>query len=307
MKQFLFLSIVLFVVAYPGDLQASSASSSSDALKPYYEDKWPDNPNDLIDDWHDLEGLLASWEIEYAEYINEIKELRSEHGKVEDMDELIHEYKRNLGNLEGKLIAMRSDSIQLKKDDGFGTSDSVKEAYSNLMVYMRLQTKQIDDLVNEIDKVQDKRDDLATAISKSDQLQESIKKGKSLSSKMKLNIQQGVSRENKDFLIRVVLGSLFGLVVLGLIIGFFNLIRKKENKDIASAIFAGPSGIQFITLFLLVMALTIFGLTKVLDGKELAALLGSISGYILGRGLSRGNAAPVPEKNNGESENNSSS
>ena len=50
------------------------------------------------------------------------------------------------------------------------------------------------------------------------------------------------------------------------------------------AIFTGESGIQFVTLFSLVIAIILFGVLKILEGKELAALLGGLSGYILGRG-----------------------
>ena len=42
-------------------------------------------------------------------------------------------------------------------------------------------------------------------------------------------------------------------------------------------------GIQFITLFALVIAIILFGITGILEGKELSALLGGLSGYILGR------------------------
>ncbi len=40
----------------------------------------------------------------------------------------------------------------------------------------------------------------------------------------------------------------------------------------------GQSGIQFLTLFSLVIAIILFGI----KGKELAALLGGLSGYIFG-------------------------
>ena len=48
-------------------------------------------------------------------------------------------------------------------------------------------------------------------------------------------------------------------------------------------IFRNDRGLQFITLFSLVIAITMFGLLNILEGKELSALLGGLSGYILGR------------------------
>ncbi|MBW2739630.1 MAG: hypothetical protein JRE64_12460 [Deltaproteobacteria bacterium] len=71
--------------------------------------------------------------------------------------------------------------------------------------------------------------------------------------------------------------SLVGLVILG----FFIISAIDEN--VRRAIFSSQSGIQFITLFSLVIAIILFGITDTLGGKELSALLGGISGYILGR------------------------
>jgi len=71
-----------------------------------------------------------------------------------------------------------------------------------------------------------------------------------------------------------------GLIAI-VIVGFF-LISWLDDK-IRQAIFSGQAGIQFLTLFSLVIAIILFGITGILEGKELAALLGGLSGYILGR------------------------
>jgi hypothetical protein len=71
-------------------------------------------------------------------------------------------------------------------------------------------------------------------------------------------------------------------VLIGLvIIGFFYL--SYVDAAIRRAIFSGETGIQFLTLFSLVIAIILFGITSILQDKELAALLGGLSGYILGR------------------------
>lgn len=71
--------------------------------------------------------------------------------------------------------------------------------------------------------------------------------------------------------------ALIGLVI----IGFFLL--SWVDPTIRQAIFSGETGIQFLTLFSLVIAIILFGITGILQDKELAALLGGLSGYILGR------------------------
>ncbi|WKA25680.1 hypothetical protein [Bradyrhizobium roseum] len=74
---------------------------------------------------------------------------------------------------------------------------------------------------------------------------------------------------------------IFAILVGAVIIGFFGVAFR--SPKVQEAIFTGESGIQFITLFSLVIAIILFGVLKILEGKELAALLGGLSGYILGR------------------------
>lgn len=79
------------------------------------------------------------------------------------------------------------------------------------------------------------------------------------------------------------------LVVVG---GFFFIAYRKDG--IAAKIFGGEMGMQFVTLFLIVIAIILFGIMGTLEGRELAALLGGLSGYILGKtGVTReGPASP---------------
>jgi len=83
-----------------------------------------------------------------------------------------------------------------------------------------------------------------------------------------------------------VFAGLIGAVILG----FFVLAFRDEVMR--RAIFSGETGIQFLTLFSVVIAIILFGIINILEGKELAALLGGLSGYILGRTSQKGAAAP---------------
>jgi len=85
-----------------------------------------------------------------------------------------------------------------------------------------------------------------------------------------------------------VYAVLIGIVILG----FFALSWK--DASLRDRIFAGQGGIQFLTLFSLVIAIILFGIIGILEGKELAALLGGLSGYILGRSSPDGPAPPSP-------------
>jgi hypothetical protein len=86
------------------------------------------------------------------------------------------------------------------------------------------------------------------------------------------------SRDESWF--RLEMGAGFLILVTLLIVCFFIFASRSGSiKDILS----NDRGLQFITLFSLVIAITLFGLLNILESKELAALLGGLSGYILGR------------------------
>jgi len=82
----------------------------------------------------------------------------------------------------------------------------------------------------------------------------------------------------------------FAGLIAFVIIGFFVLAFRDEIMR--RAIFSGETGIQFLTLFSVVIAIILFGIINILEGKELAALLGGLSGYILGR-TSQKSATPA--------------
>jgi len=86
--------------------------------------------------------------------------------------------------------------------------------------------------------------------------------------------------------------SLYFAIIVAMVIAGFFVIAGYDEK-VRQEIFAGQAGIQFITLFSLVIAIILFGITGVLEGKELAALLGGLAGYILGR--SGVTPAPAPQ------------
>ncbi|MEM6265133.1 MAG: hypothetical protein AAGI38_21675 [Bacteroidota bacterium] len=80
---------------------------------------------------------------------------------------------------------------------------------------------------------------------------------------------------------RLWMSVTFSVLVALVIAGFFLIVVKKEN--ISADIFSGEKGIQFITLFLIIIAVILFGIMGILESRELSALLGALSGYILGR------------------------
>jgi hypothetical protein len=84
---------------------------------------------------------------------------------------------------------------------------------------------------------------------------------------------------------KLEMSIIFAVLVAAVIAGFFTIAFQDER--VRHQIFAGQAGIQFVTLFSLVIAIILFGIIEILEGRELAALLGGLSGYILGRSTTR--------------------
>lgn len=82
-------------------------------------------------------------------------------------------------------------------------------------------------------------------------------------------------------------------VLIAIVVGGFYLIAWRKD-GIAAKIFGGEMGMQFVTLFLIVIAIILFGIMGTLEGRELAALLGGLSGYILGKASAKTDAAANP-------------
>jgi len=71
---------------------------------------------------------------------------------------------------------------------------------------------------------------------------------------------------------RLWMGGGFLVLVLVLIVCFFVVGSRSGSMR---EIFTNDRGLQFVTLFSLVIAITMFGLLNILEGKELSALLGA--------------------------------
>jgi hypothetical protein len=109
-------------------------------------------------------------------------------------------------------------------------------------------------------------------------------KGPQLAAKKRLAAQiqaKIASILNPEQEFKRTMSKTFALLIGCVIVGFF--ILAGIDPALREKVFGGQAGMQFLTLFSLVIAIILFGITGVLEGKELSALLGGLSGYILGR------------------------
>ncbi|GHT26749.1 hypothetical protein FACS189432_01760 [Bacteroidia bacterium] len=86
---------------------------------------------------------------------------------------------------------------------------------------------------------------------------------------------------NQDF--RIWISLTFSGLIAVLLLAFFFIIFKRSDANLSQLLLSG-AGLQFITVFILIIAIILFGILNVLGGSELAAILSGISGYVLGKG-----------------------
>lgn len=114
-------------------------------------------------------------------------------------------------------------------------------------------------------------------------LNEELSKAKDEHSNVENRINELLSIEIAQQNFKKAISMTFAALVALVIVGFFCIAAY--DPKVRQTIFSGQAGIQFLTLFSLVIAIILFGITDILGGKELSALLGGISGYILGRSV----------------------
>jgi hypothetical protein len=117
-------------------------------------------------------------------------------------------------------------------------------------------------------------------------------------------IDEALRPESEDQAFRTQMSIVFASLIGVLLIIFFLLIFMRGNKHIAKDLLS-ELGLQFITLFVLIIAVILFGILDILKGSELAAILAGISGYILGSKSSRPrDLRDLPQEENAEGKTN---
>jgi hypothetical protein len=180
----------------------------------------------------------------------------------------------------GDAISKREEMKRLKTANK--PSDEIEKTIVQAMGYAHVAETNIEDL--------DKQLDL-----KNNNLAEKQKRKTAIDDE--LNQRANIVGPQQKFKLNMSL--IFALLVGLVILGFFAVAFRDEQ--VRREIFSGQAGIQFVTLFSLVIAIILFGIIDILEGKELAALLGGLSGYILGRSTSGASARPKPDGEGGGS------
>jgi hypothetical protein len=96
-------------------------------------------------------------------------------------------------------------------------------------------------------------------------------------------IDNALAPEYQSQKFRTLVSAFFALLIGIMIVAFFATIYKKAGDSVGTLLLS-DGGLQFVTIFVLIIAIILFGILNILEGRELAAILSGIAGYILGRG-----------------------
>ncbi len=95
-------------------------------------------------------------------------------------------------------------------------------------------------------------------------------------------IDEAISPERAHENFKETMSAVFAGLITILIVAFFGIIYAKPEAKITLKLLSA-GGLQFITVFVLIIAIVLFGVLGILEGRELAAILSGIAGYILGK------------------------
>lgn len=262
--------------------------SSADTSRPFKE--LTQKRRDLQDEVNDFEDKISELEREQAIL-----------GPIEDINDRIEDYKREITDLNDRIedLGSRRETLVKRKAD---LQDKLNRqgVSTDLAVDLADQIEQTDFLITDVDDdlVRFERRYLPEVQSQlrkhESQREKSIDNENTLDNNLDLlrkkereiqkvddDLAELLNRDNINNSFRLNISIAFTLLVAAVIIGFYVIAYRKEA--LALNIFSGEKGIQFITLFLIVISIILFGIMGTLESRELSALLGALSGYILGK------------------------
>lgn len=239
---------------------------------------------------------------------NDFKKLREFKKEKEDlfdalMDELNYypdnrrfskKYDEKIDKLNSSKKGSTSSGIKIKSDlienDYYMTfenrriidNDSYSEFYSGVRGKDTLLTiTEIDEYIKEFTKI--KQDfDIITKFH--DILDLNLRNVKQDIRDCISQLDSSLAPEYKKQEFRKDISLYFTGIIALLLIAFFLLVYSRSDSTLSKDLLSG-NGLQFITLFVLIIAVILFGILGILQSSELAAILSGISGYILGKGV----------------------
>lgn len=197
------------------------------------------------------------------------------------------EYDMETKNSIEKTITILSDTIKNKKDNDLVLIEDTRLFTENLettflpSITKNYTVKFIKSKITELNKVIDIYIKYAKRYENIDQNIKSINQDiKNCQDQIDTALQPVI----RDQEFKTTMSICFVFLIGILLASFFLIIYLKSDNSLSKDLLSGY-GLQFITLFVLIIAIILFGILDILKGSELAAMLSGISGYILGKGI----------------------
>jgi hypothetical protein len=204
----------------------------------------------------------AAVNLEAESVLRDLQAMRANDAKVDEVGRSVSDLEQRLRYLED--IAKNYDARKKEIDDRNSIVSAKKNTFNHELSIESSKIRTGNRLISEINRI----------LSSTDQKIDSL-----------FEINDNLNA------FKFYMSAIFAALVAVVIAGFFFIAYM--DQSVRAAIFSGGAGIQFVTLFSLVIAIILFGIVGILEGKELAALLGGLSGYILGRGTAASNDRPA--------------
>jgi hypothetical protein len=176
-----------------------------------------------------------------------------------------------------KYIEGKSDNFSIPLDD-------LNDIYNYKYDTSYDQKYKIKDLKDNLETLQKKKIEYANKNKEHDFLVKNIEIVNQDITLCQNQIDTALDPENRKQEFKMTMSICFVGLIGILLISFFLIVYLKSDITLSKDLLGGY-GLQFITLFVLIIAIILFGILDILKGSELAAMLSGISGYILGKGI----------------------
>jgi len=240
------------------------------------------------------EDLFDALKSELEDYSDKGKEVKAYEVKINQLTKLSE------GKKPTELVQVRPELLVTFSNDyplqGFNfINQSIKEKGSSNSI----NTKTVEEVTDIINKYTSVKLDIEEETKVHQYLEKNIKAVRQDIYDCRSQIDSALAPEYKQQEFRTDISICFTILIGLLLLIFFYIVYKKSDNNLSKELLSG-NGLQFITLFVLIIAVILFGILSILQGSELAAILAGISGYILGKGISNnnsGNQNNVPHAN----------
>lgn len=280
-----FALMVNISVATPNTPQTADSDSLLNRLFPSNKDF-----SELKDARRKISNAILQLDLEIPRLEAELDKMKEENDEKDWQGSI-----KSINSLLSKLSKAKVDAAKHKQndEDDAGNFFHLKLAAfgcSSLENVPEIMSE--DSITNAINLCENEKKTLETKIARFEELGKSLASKKtdiSLQRESLITVEEKISRRLdigfQQYLYTFFISLIYAAIVFFLMHKFFNVISN--NPAIKTTIFSGDAGIQFITLFSIVIAVILFGVLGILKSNELSALLGGLSGYILGRSSSK--------------------